>query len=396
MSESSPTLSSRREFLFFYDIKMGNPNGDPDENRPRVLPDGTHYVTDVRLKRFVRDFFKSQGRDILVDTIEGKTTNLTGRVAHFLARKNQKKVEDPQEIVSILLNAFPDARLFGSSFAFGEEKGASRATQESAQEPKAPDASVGDSGESEGEQETEDSKTKKDEGKKRREKKSKAKLVSASVPTDEGIQQVQWAKPKTLTGAVQIQHGEVKHTAREVDIYGTSVFGSAEEKTQGTFTSYFGLRYALIAFHGVANEHSAKLSRMTDIDYDDLLKAMWYGVRSAANTRTKRGQVPHLLLSVEYKPSEEFQFGRLSDYVKLTPRNGKAELDWASPDDYILNLSTLFDRLKTQSSRVARIRYCASPDVVINPKPAPEEWSTSLGCAVEDLALDTPTKEPNP
>jgi len=46
-------LSNRYEFLFLYDIKMGNPNGDPDENRPRVLPDGTHYVTDVRLKRFV-------------------------------------------------------------------------------------------------------------------------------------------------------------------------------------------------------------------------------------------------------------------------------------------------------------------------------------------------------
>ncbi len=54
MSEANDTLSSRREFLFLYDIKMGNPNGDPDENRPRVLPDGTHYVTDVRLKRFAR------------------------------------------------------------------------------------------------------------------------------------------------------------------------------------------------------------------------------------------------------------------------------------------------------------------------------------------------------
>src|SRR3954467_10958234 len=101
MSETTPTLSSRREFLFLYDIKMGNPNGDPDENRPRVLPDGTHYVTDVRLKRFVRDYFKSQGKEILVDTKEGVTTNLTGRVASYLARANRKKVDDPQEIISI-------------------------------------------------------------------------------------------------------------------------------------------------------------------------------------------------------------------------------------------------------------------------------------------------------
>ena len=72
-------LPGRREFLFLYDIKMGNPNGDPTENRPRVLPDGTHYITDVRLKRFVRDFLKSWGTDIPVDNVEGKLpTSLVG------------------------------------------------------------------------------------------------------------------------------------------------------------------------------------------------------------------------------------------------------------------------------------------------------------------------------
>src|SRR4051812_31905730 len=66
---------------------MGNPNGDPDENRPRRLPDGTFYVTDVRLKRFVRDWLKTQGEAILVDRPEDSATNLTGRVQHFLASK---------------------------------------------------------------------------------------------------------------------------------------------------------------------------------------------------------------------------------------------------------------------------------------------------------------------
>lgn len=388
MSQPTDTLTSRREFLFLYDIKMGNPNGDPDENRPRVLPDGTHYVTDVRLKRFVRDYLKSQGKEILVDTIEDKTTNLTGRVAHFLARANLKKVEDPQGILSILLSAFTDARLFGSSFAFGEEKGATKAGQASDRETKDSDAELGDSSETEGEDDRKEGKQKK--GNK---KKGKAKLVSASVSIEGSNQLIQWAKPKTLTGAVQIQHGEVKHAAREVDIYGTSVFSSTEEKTRGTFTSYFALRYAAIAFHGVANEHSAKLSKMTDADYDDLLKALWYGVRSVANTRTKRGQVPHLLLSIEYKPGEEFQFGRLSDFVKLSPRNGKAELDWASPEDYVVDLSILVARLAVQTPRIARVRYCVSPDVVVSAGSASMDWTTSIGCAVEDMALDVPSKE---
>ena len=317
----TPTLTSRREFVFLYDIKMGNPNGDPDENRPRVLPDKTHYVTDVRLKRFVRDYLKMQGQEILVDTIEGKTTNLTGRVAAYLSQKNQKRCEG-RELVNILLGAFIDARLFGSSFAFKKQDG--------------------------------------------------------WEPT---------AEPKTLTGAVQIAHGEVKHKAQEVDINGTSVFGSDEEKRQGTFTTYYARRYALVGFNGIVNQHSAKVSRMTDADYATLLKALWFGVRSAGNTRTKRGQVPRLLVSIVYKPGEEFQFGNLCDYVMLRPRNGKPEQEWSSPDDYTIDLTTLATRLRDQAARIARVEFCASPDVQLTPNLSRLELPGVPGA---DLALDMP------
>ncbi len=302
---ASGTLTSRREFVFCYDIKMGNPNGDPDENRPRVLPDKTHYVTDVRLKRFVRDFFKIQGRPILVDKIEGQTTNLTGRVAAHLQAIGQKEANGA-ELVNILLDAFIDARLFGSSFAFKKQDEFNLA-----------------------------------------------------------------AEPKTLTGAVQIMHGEVLHKAQEVDISGTSIFGSDETKAQGTFTTYYGLRYALIGFNGIANEHSAKVSRMTDADYTLLLRAMWDGVRAAANTRTKRGQVPRLLVSVVYKPGSEFQFGNLDDYLKLTARarsdeDLKQQAEWSSPDDYTIDVSRLLERLGQQAGRIARLEVCLSPDVQLS------------------------------
>jgi CRISPR-associated protein Csh2 len=321
MPDAPETLTSRREFLFCYDIKMGNPNGDPDENRPRVLPDKTHYVTDVRLKRFARDFLKSQGCEILVDTIEGKTTNLTGRVAEHLRANKLDKCEG-SALVDILLDAFVDARLFGSSFAF--------------------------------------------------------KKTDGWEPT---------AEPKTLTGAVQIQMGEVKHAAQEVDINGTSVFGSDSSKSQGTFTTYYALRYALIAFNGVANQHSAKKSRMTDADYDDLLRALWYGVRSAGNTRTKRGQVPRLLISVVYKPGEEFQFGNLMDYLKLTPSTEKREHEWASPDDYTFDVSRLVERLTPQAPRIARVEFCSSPDAKFTPDLAGLKLP---GVEVVDLRLDIP------
>ena len=321
MSEKQ-TLTARREFVFLYDIKMGNPNGDPDENRPRVLPDGTHYVTDVRLKRFVRDYLKTQTNsennkpyDILVDTIESGTTNLTGRVAAYLDAQGLSKCEGA-ELVEILLDAFIDARLFGSSFAFKKQDNWEPNTQ-----------------------------------------------------------------PKTLTGAVQINHGEVLHEAQEVDIHGTSVFASQEDNMQGTFTTYYGLRYALIGFNGIANEHSAEISQMTDEDYTILLHALWNSVRSSGNTRTKVGQVPRLLVSVEYNEGEEFQYGMLTDYIKLTPTNGKTEKEWSGPGDYQLDLSLLQQRLEAQQSRTFRIAYCVSPD--LNLDSLPESW--------ENLAYDDTT-----
>lgn len=313
-NETKKTLSNRHEFLFLYDIKMGNPNGDPDENRPRVLPDGTHYVTDVRLKRFARDFMKSQRKDILVDNIEGKTTNLTGRVVDYLQKHNQKEANG-EELVNILLDAFIDARLFGSSFAF------------------------------------------------------KAEEVKG-----ESSRKADWKPiPKTMTGAAQLNMGEVLHKAEEVDIHGTSIFASGQEKTQGTFTTYFGLRYALIGFSGVANEHSAEISRMSDEDYEYLLKAMWHGVRACGNTRTKVGQIPHLLIDIKYNKKEEFQFGRLHDYIRMISTNDKKEKEWASHEDYKLKLSLLINRLEEQENRIEKIRYAKSSDIQFK-EDLPETW----------------------
>src|SRR5215208_6997320 len=50
--------TKRHEFVLLFDVKSGNPNGDPDAgNLPRVDPETMHgLVTDVSLKRKVRDY----------------------------------------------------------------------------------------------------------------------------------------------------------------------------------------------------------------------------------------------------------------------------------------------------------------------------------------------------
>ncbi|HXX96253.1 MAG TPA: type I CRISPR-associated protein Cas7 [Candidatus Bathyarchaeia archaeon] len=46
----------RKEILFYYESRQ-NPNGDPGfENQPRLMSDGTIMVTDVRIKRTIRDY----------------------------------------------------------------------------------------------------------------------------------------------------------------------------------------------------------------------------------------------------------------------------------------------------------------------------------------------------
>lgn len=51
-------LKTRKEMLFLYDVTNANPNGDPaDENKPRIDEESKkNIVTDVRLKRTVRDY----------------------------------------------------------------------------------------------------------------------------------------------------------------------------------------------------------------------------------------------------------------------------------------------------------------------------------------------------
>ncbi len=54
----SNPIKNRYDFVYLFDVKDGNPNGDPDQaNLPRVDAENQHgLVTDVAIKRKVRDY----------------------------------------------------------------------------------------------------------------------------------------------------------------------------------------------------------------------------------------------------------------------------------------------------------------------------------------------------
>lgn len=101
-------IKNRSEILFLYDVKDANPNGDPvDENKPRIDEEtGINIVTDVRLKRTIRDYlYEQKGMNVFVyPTYDNeKLRTMEGRSKDF--DSNGERIK----------NECIDIRLFGAT-----------------------------------------------------------------------------------------------------------------------------------------------------------------------------------------------------------------------------------------------------------------------------------------
>jgi len=107
----SELVKNRSEILFLYDVKDANPNGDPlDENKPRIDEEtGVNIVTDVRLKRTIRDYLHEyKGQDVFIREIRDEKGNLKTKEDRLNDFKN-----NPSEIIEKCI----DIRLFGATTA---------------------------------------------------------------------------------------------------------------------------------------------------------------------------------------------------------------------------------------------------------------------------------------
>jgi len=109
------------EILYLYDAKLTNPNGDPDEeNRPRMdYERSLNLVSDLRLKRYVRDYLKDKGYEMYVqkvndpDSKEEKPVTASERIKGFASG-------DKLDIEKIK-NEYVDIRLFGATIPFKKD-----------------------------------------------------------------------------------------------------------------------------------------------------------------------------------------------------------------------------------------------------------------------------------
>jgi len=111
-------IKNRYDFLFLFDVKDGNPNGDPDQdNLPRVDAENQEgLVTDVCIKRKVRNYveLKSEGKKNghLIFIRQGNV------LATIIDNAKGKEVKDRQRT---LCEDYWDIRAFGGVLSVGEK-----------------------------------------------------------------------------------------------------------------------------------------------------------------------------------------------------------------------------------------------------------------------------------
>jgi CRISPR-associated protein Csd2 len=122
-------IRNRYDFVFLFDVKDGNPNGDPDAgNLPRVDPEtGQGLVTDVCLKRKVRNFVQlakptTAGYDIFVK--EKAILNILIDQAHEQEEvKAKEKGEKTEAARAYMCKTYYDVRTFGAVMSTGKNAG---------------------------------------------------------------------------------------------------------------------------------------------------------------------------------------------------------------------------------------------------------------------------------
>lgn len=116
-------IKNRYDFIYLFDVKDGNPNGDPDQaNLPRVDAENQEgLVTDVCIKRKVRNYvqlrhYLKPPYDIFI-----RQGNILGKIIDDIKKQQDKNVEKAQKKINEL---YYDVRTFGAVLSVGKEGGA--------------------------------------------------------------------------------------------------------------------------------------------------------------------------------------------------------------------------------------------------------------------------------
>ena len=315
----SEAIQKNGELLYLYDARLCNPNGDPDEeNKPRMdYETGRNLVSDVRLKRYLRDYWLSLSEDgwkrlgydpkpdVWVRQLEDENGNavrvsakqrIDGLAKEFAREKGKdytsaKQASKDAEFPTWLLQKLIDARLFGATIPIGEGEG---------------------------------------------------ERGGASL---------------TLTGPVQLSWG---YSLNRVEILPSatisSQFKGREETEAGTFGKDWRVKYSLLAFYGVISAWRARRTGLTERDVLLLDHSLIEALPLLATTRSKLGQTPRLYLRVQYRDDRTL-LGDLRAGLSLKREEGLEGID-----DVELDFTGLVRQLERAEDRIEKVVFWRHPD----------------------------------
>ncbi len=281
-------IKNNSDFLFIYEAINCNPNGDPDqENKPRMDYDTqTNLVTDTRLKRYIRDYFMQNGKDVFVSMEEGR------------------KVDPDQKLEFVINRLLSDPKLVEEYFQGNKEM------------KETFDAII--------------SKVKDKEGVFKELQKAENKKLNFYIlerlvketfldirlfGSAFAVKQFTQA----YTGPIQINWG---YSLNKVYPIESDSIVTIMSDDSSTFGKDYRIHYSLLAFHGVANKHAAKSTGLSDEDMKEFRSAVWNAI-PALPTRSKLNQYPKLYLEIVYNDGyNNGHFGDLRDYVDCNPQSG--------------------------------------------------------------------------
>ncbi|MBD3203017.1 hypothetical protein GF327_01875 [Candidatus Woesearchaeota archaeon] len=282
------------EILLITEAKNTNPNGDPqNENMPRFDEEGKVEITDLRLKRYIRDYISSyvSEHNVAVKPIpEVKETKISSLLINYV--ENLKETYDgwedmkDKEKEEVFLQKYIDIPLFG--LVTGSEK------------------------------------KKKDEN-----------------------NEISFLKPNYY-GTIQFQYGySLNHIRREKDIQVSPV--------TGTFGKDYRIQYGAFGFYGVVNGLTA--DKYNEINPDLMTTSMmkefdeWI-IKSipliSAQSRSKIGQDVLFYMRIEYVDGNLPQ--DLRDFVLLEPNK-----EIFDAKDFIISVDKLHEHLKDKDISTMRV-----------------------------------------
>lgn len=278
------TIKNRYDFVFLFDVKDGNPNGDPDfDNMPRTDEETNHgLVTDVCIKRKIRNYVQllkglAYPYDIFI-----RDGNVLNPLIDKKRNEADEKEEDEKKAVALgrkkMCEQYFDIRTFGAVMSTGEEKADSDSNEDTTE-------GVG-------------------KGKKSKKKDSKKNIKGLGVVRG----------PVQLTFARSIDPVDAKsHSLTRCCITKES---DAENKNN-TFGNKNTVSYGLYRMHGFISATDAAKTGFSEEDKELLFDAM---INAFENDHAAaRGEMnPRALIVFKHEsPLGNARAGQLFDLVKV-------------------------------------------------------------------------------